>query len=107
MVYQADVGTPVPAFFIFMPLQELKQNGDLLAWYQSLNEAEGEEAAGNLSRIARESYASTETNIYAVHPELSHESMEFAATDPDFWTHPVVREPKPIARPMLKAPIKH
>ena len=38
-----------------------------------------------MQQIAREAYASTESNIYVVSPEMSHVSKEFAAENPGFW----------------------
>jgi hypothetical protein len=37
-------------------------------------------------QIAREAYASTESNLYVISPEMSHVGKEFAAADPAFWT---------------------
>jgi hypothetical protein len=84
-VYQVNLGIPSPAFLIFMPMSALKQNDDLLARKEALQGAEGEEAARRLQQTAREAYASTESNLYAVRPEISHVSRRFAAGDPDFW----------------------
>jgi hypothetical protein len=39
-----------------------------------------------MQQIAREAYASTESNLYSIKPEKSHVSKEFAAGDPEFWT---------------------
>ena len=93
VVYQVNVGTPSPAFFAFVPMKTLAQNDDLLNQREKLREAEGD-AADRMQEIAREAYAQTESNLYAISPEKSHVSKQFAAGDPEFWT------PKP------KAPIK-
>jgi len=90
VVYQVNVGTPSPAFFAFVPMKSLAQNDDLLNLRERLHEAEGD-AAERMQQIAREAYASTESNLYAISPEKSHVSKEFAAGDPEFWT------PKPRA----------
>jgi hypothetical protein len=95
VVYQVDVGVPTPAFLVFMPMPELKTNDDLLSWRANLIEAEGEQASDALQKIAREAFASTETNLYVVSPELSHVSQEFAASDPDFWKHKTAPDPVP------------
>jgi len=95
VVYQVDVGVPTPAFLVFMPMPELKPNDDLLSWRANLIQAEGEQAADALQKIAREAFASTETNLYVVSPELSHVSREFAASDPDFWKHKTAPDPVP------------
>jgi len=95
VVYQVHLGTQSPSFLIFMPMHALKQNDDLLAWKENLEEAEGEEAMKRLQEIARQSYASTESNLYVVNSEISHVSKEFAAGDPNFWTP----TPVPAAKP--------
>jgi len=86
MVYQVNVGMPSPSFLIFVPMTALRQNDDLLARQKSLREAEGEEVAERMQQIAREGYASTESNLYYINAEVSHVSKEFASGDPDFWT---------------------
>ena len=97
VVYQANVGTPSPAFFAFVPMKTMAQNDDLLNIREKLREAEGE-AAERMLQIAREAYAQTESNLYAISPEKSHVSEEFAAGDPQFWT-PKPQEPaKPAAQ---------
>ena len=90
VVYQVNVGMPSPAFFAFVPMRTLSQNDDLLNLREKLHEAEGE-AAERMQQVAREAYAQTESNLYAISPEKSHVSKEFAADDPQFWT------PKPQA----------
>lgn len=85
VVYQGNVGTPSPAFFAFVPMRTLAQNDDLLNIRGRLREAEGE-AAERMQQIAREAYTHTESNLYAIRPEKSHVSKEFAAGDPQFWT---------------------
>jgi hypothetical protein len=90
VVYQVDVGMPSPTFFAFVSMRTLAQNDDLLNLRDRLHEAEGE-AAERMQQIARAAYAHTESNLYAISPEKSHVSKEFAAGDPEFWT------PKPPA----------
>jgi hypothetical protein len=81
---------PSPTFFAFVPMRTLAQNDDLLNLRDRLHEAEGE-AAERVQEIARAVYVHTKSNLYAVSPEKSHVSKEFAAGDPEFWT------PKPPA----------
>ena len=84
------MGTPSPTFFAFVPMRTLAQNDDLLNLRDLVHEAEGE-ADERMQQIARAAYAHTESNLYAISPEKSHVSKEFAAGDPEFWT------PKPTA----------
>jgi hypothetical protein len=86
VVYQVNVGMSSPAFLVFMPLRELKQNDDLLNWRKDLREAEGEDAVHQTEQIAREAYAATESNLYAISPNTSHVSKDFAEGDPGFWS---------------------
>jgi len=94
-VYEVNVGTSSPTFVVFLPMAEFKQNDDLLSWNLNLMEAEGDQGRETLQRIAREAYATTESNLYVVSPEMSHVSKDFAVTDPDFWLHHEAAEAKP------------
>jgi hypothetical protein len=98
VVYQVNVGMPSPAFLVFMPLRELKQNDDLLNWRKSLREAEGEDAVHQLEQIAREAYAGTESNLYVINPNMSHVSKDFTDGDPDFWSPHRQAATKPPSR---------
>lgn len=90
VVYQVNLGMPSPTFLTFVPMKAVAQNDDLLKRRETLHAVEGE-AAERIQQIAREAYASTESNLYSIKPEKSHVSKEFAAGDPEFWT------PKPQA----------
>jgi len=98
VVYQVDVGAPSPAFLVLVPMRALKQNDDLLIWRKGLREAEGEEVASKLEQIAKDAYAATESNLYAISPETSHVSTQFAAGDPDFWLSRSPTPAKPAPR---------
>jgi hypothetical protein len=106
VVYQVDVGTPAPTFLVLRPMSELKQNDDLMASSGNLIDAEGAQGTETLKRIAREAYASTESNLYAVSPAMSHVSKSFAATDPAYWLHPAP-ETKSEVKPDPKADVNH
>jgi hypothetical protein len=98
VVYQVNVGMRSPAFLVFVPMRALKQNDDLLNWRKSIREAEGEDAAHQTEQIARDAYASTESNLYAISPETSYVSKDFADGDPEFWWPRRPAAPKPPAR---------
>jgi len=105
VVYQVNVGMPSPAFLVFVPMKALRQNDDLLARQKSLRDAEGETGVARMQQIARDAYASTESNLYAISPEMSHVSKEFAASDPDFWTlKPAPVQGKPATNKARSAP---
>jgi hypothetical protein len=70
--YQVNAGFPDLTFLFVEPLRSM----------QGLDEG--------LSRVGLElsqlgPASSSETNLYAIHPEMSHVSREFAAIDPSFW----------------------
>jgi hypothetical protein len=98
VVYQVNVGMPSPSFIVFLTMRALKQNDDLLDSRHSLREVEGEEAAQRNDQIARESYLSTESNLYAISPETSHVSKEFADGDLAFWSPKRSSVAKPAPR---------
>lgn len=98
VVYQVNVGAPSPTFLVFAPMHALKENDDLLDSRRSLREAEGEEAASRMQQIAKDAYASTESNLYAISPEMSHVSKDFADGDPDFWSPKSSAAPKPARK---------
>lgn len=102
LVYQVNLGTTSPSFLVLVPMSELGQHDDLLSLRGNLLGAEGEEGAERLKQIARESFASTESNLYTVRPEMSHVSKEFAAGDPDFWRRKTEPNARPEARPLVK-----
>jgi hypothetical protein len=106
VVYQVNAGGPSPTYLAFVPMASLKGNDDLLSWRGLLRDAEGEEAVERIKQIARDAYISTESNVYAVRPDLSHVTKEFAEGDPEFWSpKPAAAEPgakKPEAPPASK-----
>jgi hypothetical protein len=92
VVYQANVGMPTPAFLVFVPMRALKENDDYLARAPKLREAEGDSGFDHMQQIAREAYASTESNLYAISPETSHVPKEIVDGDREFWS------PKPSTK---------
>lgn len=86
VVYQVNVGMPSPSFLVFVPMRALRENDSYLARAPRLREAEGEVGVDRMQQIARDAYASTESNLYAVSPEMSHVSKEVSDGDPDFWS---------------------
>ncbi|MGB9465380.1 MAG: hypothetical protein WBR10_09720 [Candidatus Acidiferrum sp.] len=85
VVYQVNVGMPSPSFLVFVPMRALKENDSYLARAPRLREAEGDAGFDRMQQIARDAYASTESNLYAISPEMSHVSKEIVDGDPDFW----------------------
>lgn len=85
VVYQANVGMPSPSFLVFVPMRALKENDSYLARAPRLREAEGDTGFARMQQIARDAYRSTESNLYAISPEMSHVQKEIVDGDPDFW----------------------
>jgi hypothetical protein len=98
VVYQANVGMPSPSFLVFVPMRALTENDAYLARAPKLREAEGDVNFDRMQQIARDAYASTESNLYAISPEMSHVQKEVIDGDPDFW------QSKPSAKAMSPAP---
>ncbi len=97
VVYQANVGMSSPAFIVFVPMHALKENDSYLARAPKLREAEGDVGFDRMQQIARDAYASTESNLYAISPETSHVPKEFVDSDPDFWSPKPSADAKPQA----------
>ena len=104
MVYEVDMGTPTPTFLIFFPLATLAQNDNFLSIKGALLDAEGGEAVEHAKQVARESYASTQSTLYAVRPALSHVPKEFAEGDRDFWRPALAPGSRPSSRSNEAAP---
>ena len=106
VVYQVDMGTSNPTFLIIFPLATLAQNDNFLAMQRALLDAQGGEAVEHAKQVARESYASAQSTLYAVRPGLSHVPKEFAEGDPDFWRPALAPGTRPSSR-SNQAPPKH
>jgi hypothetical protein len=103
-VYQVEFGVPTPTFFVFTPMNTLKQNDDAptpkanVQYDQSDQAEQGQPSAGRLEELVPDSYSSAEINLYAIRPEMSHVSKEFAAGDPLFWRPKVEPDGKPNSK---------
>jgi hypothetical protein len=77
-VYEVDSGTAVPTFLVIETMASLAD--------ADKNEANGsKQAQKEREQIIRDAYVSAESNLYVVHPEMSHVSHSFAAGEPEFW----------------------
>lgn len=95
VVYEVNAGLPAPTFFIVSPMVTLAEDDNPLTWRANLEESEAAPWLENLSQIARDSYSSSESNLYAIHPEMSHVPKEFVAGDPNYWRPSNKPETKP------------
>jgi hypothetical protein len=106
-VFQVEFGVPTPTFFIFTPMNTLAQNDYVPAPKANLQDDQGEQtepleqgqqSAGRLEELVPDSYSSAETNLYAIRPEMSHVSKEFAAGDALFWRPKLEPDSKPDSK---------
>jgi hypothetical protein len=79
-VYAVDSGATLPTFLVIEALRSL---GDADKKPEATGMAERDRK--QLEQIARDAYTSVESNLYAIHPEMSHVSRGLAAEDPEFW----------------------
>jgi hypothetical protein len=76
---------PQPTFLLVESLRSLADADNKIDTDRHVQQNLSETERSRLEQIAREAYASVESNLYAVHPEMSHVSNEFASGDPGFW----------------------
>jgi len=81
VVYEVDSGTTLPTFVVIEPLHSL---GD--ADKKTEGKHPAEKGRRDSEQIAREAFSTVESNLWAIHPEMSHVSRGFASGDPEFWT---------------------
>ncbi len=96
VTYQVVAGTPNGTYLIFEGYESMK---DLDAnTEKAFMEAMGLENLKKMAASEREYFESSEGQLFAVNPEMSYVSKEFAAEDPAFWS------PKPPAKPKAAPP---
>ena len=81
VVYEVDSGTAVPTFLVIETMSSL-------ADVDKTSETASNSKQGQKERdqAVRDAYLSVESDLYAVHPEMSHVPHTFAASEPEFWT---------------------
>ena len=74
----------------YLILEPLKSMADVDAFPQThgqaYRDAVGDEGRKRLAELNSSATISSETNIFAFDPKMSHPIKEIAAADPDFWT---------------------
>lgn len=92
-VFQVTEGMPNGTFLILQPLRSL---ADVDAFAQthgkSYQDAVGDDGRKRLAELTSSATISSETNIFAFDPNMSHPVKEVVAADPGFWT------PKPAKK---------
>ena len=81
LVYEVDSGTTLPTYLVIEPLRSLRD-----AEKKPETKRSPEKGHRDYEQIAREAFLSIESNLWAIHPEMSHVSRGFASGDPEFWT---------------------
>jgi len=81
VVYEVDSGTTLPTFVVIEPLRSLGN-----AERKPETKGPTEKGRRDYEQIAREAFSMVESNLWAIHPEMSHVSRGFASGDPEFWT---------------------
>lgn len=74
-VYQVNAGSPELTFIMIEPMRSLQEVDQSL-----LNADPGLPALS--------ATVSSETNLFAIHPEMSHVGKDFSTADPNFWPPP-------------------
>jgi hypothetical protein len=80
IVYEVDSGTELPKFIEIETLGALADAGKRYGVEPNSKQAQKER-----DQIRQDAYVSVESNLYAVHPEMSHVSHSFAAGEQEFW----------------------
>jgi hypothetical protein len=86
VIYAVNAGASAPCYIMLTALTSLKDEDAAAARRAPAMEAAGAAVQQRLQEIARSAYASIETNIYFVNPQLSHMPKDFTALGPDYWT---------------------
>lgn len=84
-VYEVHAGLELPTFLIVEPLRSLQAVDKGIEIRRKAEQDLQEAESKRLDEITREAYVSVESNLYTIHPEMSHVSKEFAAGDPGYW----------------------
>ncbi len=103
-IYEVAEGAPSGTFLVFTFFKSLKEIDDLMAVEPKIMAAIGEEALKNMGREEADIFMSTDSNLYAFNPAMSHAPKEFIAADPEFWAPREKASPTPAGE--AKKPVK-
>ena len=93
-VYEVTAGIPQPSFVIVTPMHSFQ---DIAGPTEAVRAAQKDDAGAledHLQELARIAYGTSDSRLFAAHPETSHVSKEFAAGDPDFWSPATLSAPQ-------------
>ena len=84
-VYEVAAGIPQPSFVIVTPMRSFQDIGGPTEAPRAAQKDDAGVLEDHLQELARIAYGTSDSRLFAVHPETSHVSKEFAAGDSDFW----------------------
>jgi hypothetical protein len=87
VLYQVNAGAPSTTFVFFMPMRSMQDMDDYIARGKVLSQAEGATIETRMQEVARNAYKSWDSELFFLSPRQSHVPTDFAAGDPEFWTH--------------------
>jgi hypothetical protein len=87
VLYQVNAGAPSSTFVFFMPMSSMKDMDDYIMRGKALSSAEGSAVEARMQQVARDAYESWDSELFLLSPRQSHVPTEFAAGDPEFWSH--------------------
>jgi hypothetical protein len=85
VIYEVNSGTTQPTFLIVEALRSMADADKELDRARNLQQSLAEPERRRLEQIIQQGYVSVESNLYAMHPDMSHVPKEFVAGDPAFW----------------------
>ena len=91
LVYEVNAGAQQPSWILLQTLRSLADADDILA-----------SEITNRARSDRANAFQRESNLYMIHPEMSHVSHEMAAGDPEFWKTKPSSPPAKMPAPVVK-----
>jgi hypothetical protein len=92
-VYEVTAGIPQPSFVIVTPMHSFEDLGGPSEAVRAAQKDDAGALEDHLQELARIAYGTSDTRLFAVHPETCHVSKEFAAGDPDFWSPATLSAP--------------
>jgi hypothetical protein len=84
-MYEANAGLEQPTFLLVEPLKSLQDVDKRVEIQRKAEQGWEQTERKRVDEITRDAYLSIESNLYVIHPEMSHVSREFAAGDPGYW----------------------
>ena len=87
VLYQVNAGAPSTTFVFLMPMRSMKDMDDYIARGKALSSAEGSAVEERMQQVARDAYESWDSELFLLSPRQSHVPTDFAAGDPEFWSH--------------------